>query len=83
MAESSNSSNAGLGIATILFLIFLTLKLAEIGQVAAWSWLWVTSPLWISAGLWISIVAGAFAFATLAGTMAQRRRLKGLGIRGW
>lgn len=32
---------------TILFLIFLTLKLAEIGQVATWSWWWVTAPLWL------------------------------------
>jgi hypothetical protein len=34
-------------IFTIIFLIFLTLKLAEIGQVAAWSWWWITAPLWL------------------------------------
>tara|TARA_R110000824_G_C14965656_1_gene652526 strand:+ start:179 stop:409 length:231 start_codon:yes stop_codon:yes gene_type:complete len=31
----------------LIFLIFLTLKLAEIGVVATWSWWWVTCPLWI------------------------------------
>jgi len=40
-------SGNGIGIGTVLFLIFLTLKLAEVGQVATWSWWWVTSPLWI------------------------------------
>ncbi|WP_253191678.1 transmembrane Fragile-X-F family protein [Burkholderia cenocepacia] len=29
-----------------MFLIFLALKLAGIGVVAAWSWWWVTAPLW-------------------------------------
>jgi membrane protein YdbS with pleckstrin-like domain len=46
MSENKSSSN-GLGIGTILFLIFLTLKLAEIGPVQYWSWWWITSPLWI------------------------------------
>lgn len=34
----------GLGFGTILFLIFLTLKLTNNIQ---WSWIWVFSPLWI------------------------------------
>ena len=45
--SESKSSSSGLGIGTILFLIFLTLKLAEIGPVQYWSWWWVTAPLWI------------------------------------
>lgn len=40
-------TTGGLGIGTILFLIFLTLKLAEVEPVVKWSWWWVTSPLWI------------------------------------
>ena len=50
------STTGGLGIGTILFLIFLTLKLAEVGPVAQWSWWWVTSPLWIPFAL-IGIMA--------------------------
>ena len=38
----------GLGFGTILFLIFLTLKLTNN---IAWSWLWVFSPLWIPVGI--------------------------------
>ena len=45
--SENKSSSSGLGIGTILFLIFLTLKLAEIGPVQYWSWWWITSPLWI------------------------------------
>lgn len=35
------------------FLVFLTLKLAEVGVVAAWSWWWVTAPLW---GPWAVVI---------------------------
>jgi hypothetical protein len=55
MAES-NKSTTSFGIGTILFLIFLTLKLAGIGQVATWSWWWVTSPLWIPVTLILIIL---------------------------
>ena len=43
MANTSNSSN-GLGVGTILFLIFMVLKLTNYID---WSWWWVTAPLWI------------------------------------
>lgn len=46
MKESS------LGLPTILFLIFLVLKLCK---VIKWSWLWVFSPLWISAIIWLIV----------------------------
>ncbi len=40
-----------MSLAVVLFLIFLVLKLAEIGVVADWSWVWVTCPLWIGFAL--------------------------------
>jgi hypothetical protein len=43
----SKSTGSSSIIAGFVFLIFLTLKLAGIGEVATWSWWWVTSPLWI------------------------------------
>ena len=42
-----NNKSTSLGLGTILFLIFLTLKLAGIGVVATWSWWWVFSPILI------------------------------------
>jgi hypothetical protein len=49
----ANNRHTGIGLGTIIFIIFLILKLCEIGTVATWSWWWVTSPLWISIGLWV------------------------------
>lgn len=42
----------GIGLGTLLFLIFMMLKLCG---VIDWSWWWVTSPLWIAAGLIVFI----------------------------
>lgn len=44
MPQMNNNKNEGFGLPTILFLIFLVLKLT--GYID-WSWWWVTSPLWI------------------------------------
>lgn len=40
--------SGGIGFPTVLFLVFLILKLTD---KIDWSWWWVTAPLWISAGL--------------------------------
>ena len=40
----------------ILAIIFITLKLVGVGTVAAWSWLWVLSPLWIPFAIAFSII---------------------------
>jgi hypothetical protein len=43
-----SNSSSGVGLGTVLFLIFLVLKLVG---VITWSWWWVTSPLWIPVAL--------------------------------
>jgi len=48
---SDKSSGSGIGCGTVLFLIFLTLKLAEVGVVKDWSWWWVFAPIWIPVAL--------------------------------
>jgi hypothetical protein len=53
----SKKSNAGSHVLTILFLIFLTLKLANVGLVATWSWWWVTAPLWVPVTIVLAISA--------------------------
>jgi uncharacterized protein (DUF983 family) len=47
-------SSDGISFSTVLFLIFLVLKLTK---VIDWSWLWVTSPLWIPLGIVLIILA--------------------------
>jgi hypothetical protein len=44
---SEKTTNSGIGLGTLIFLIFLTLKLGGWGIVATWSWWWIFSPLWI------------------------------------
>lgn len=54
MADN-NKTTGGMGLGTLLFLIFLVMKLAGIGSVANWSWWWVTAPLWIPATIVIGL----------------------------
>jgi len=60
--STQSSSHVGIGLAGALFLIFLVLKLTEVGAVAHWSWWWVTSPLWLPFVVVISIFALAAPF---------------------
>jgi hypothetical protein len=50
---ANNNTSNGIGIGTILFLIFMTLKLTGFID---WSWWWVTSPLWIPLAFGIVII---------------------------
>jgi len=47
--------NSGSNLCSLVFAVFLALKLAEIGVVAGWSWWWVTAPLWIPITLIVSL----------------------------
>lgn len=49
-----------LGIGTILFLIFMILKLCG---VISWSWWWITAPIWIPIAI---IFAGVIFISTVA-----------------
>lgn len=45
--SNEKKSKSAITLPALVFIVFLVLKLAEIGTVAHWSWWWVTSPLWI------------------------------------
>lgn len=47
------SGSSGLGLASVLTIIFVVLKLVG---VINWSWWWVLSPAWISIGLSLIII---------------------------
>lgn len=51
---TTSTTQDSLGLPTILFLIFLTLKLCGL---IAWSWWWVTAPLWIPVLLIVILLA--------------------------
>jgi hypothetical protein len=71
VADSNNASKAssGIGLGGIVFVVFLVLKLAEIGVVATWSWWWVTAPLWMPIGLVVAIIATMGVFALVMGAI--------------
>ena len=50
---ANNNTSNGIGFGTILFLVFLVLKLT--GNID-WSWWWVTSPLWIPLALGVVVM---------------------------
>lgn len=47
------TTSGGFGLGTVLFIVFLILKLTN---TIDWSWWWVTSPLWIPAGFLIIVL---------------------------
>lgn len=42
----ADKSSSGIRLLGFIFIVFLILKLANIGVVAKWSWWYVTAPLW-------------------------------------
>jgi hypothetical protein len=44
MSNNNSSGGGGMGLACVLGVVFIVLKLCD---VIAWSWVWVLSPFWI------------------------------------
>ena len=57
MSKEQNITPINSSILTILFIVFLILKLT--GNID-WSWWWVTSPLWLPVALLFAILGIAF-----------------------
>lgn len=55
---------SGISLGTILFVVFLVLKLTE---TIDWSWWWVTAPLWIPVGLALVIAFISWVIAIIFG----------------
>ena len=53
MSSNRSSSSGGLGLCSVLTIVFVVLKLVG---VINWSWLWVLCPLWIDLILTIIIL---------------------------
>lgn len=56
MKETVIRKEGGLGVCGILTIIFVTLKVAQIGLVAKWSWWLVFAPMWIPAVFVLSLL---------------------------
>lgn len=51
--DNKHYSSGGLGLASVLTIVFIILKLVG---VINWSWWWVLSPLWINAILVVLVI---------------------------
>ena len=69
MSETSARTGGGVGIVSVLTIIFIVLKL--IGTID-WSWWWVLSPFWIPASIIGSIFLGII-LLTAIDTIRKRR----------
>jgi len=67
----SERTSKSIGLSALVFLIFLVLKLSEIGQVATWSWWWVTSPLWIPLAIIVIIMITIFLIAIVTAMFSK------------
>ncbi len=57
----------GIGIVSVLTLVFVVLKLTELID---WSWVWVLSPIWIPSLLW----AISFTIILIGGRIKRKKR---------
>jgi len=69
--SKEKTTTGGIGFFSMVFMVFLILKLAEIGQVAEWSWWWVTSPLWIPIALAIVAILIMGIIAIIASALTK------------
>ena len=76
-----NSAGGGMGLPTLLLIIFIILKLTH---VIDWSWLWVLSPLWIAAslGALFFIIIGLILLAAVIGITRGNSKMI-FGIKSW
>lgn len=65
---NSESTSGGLGLCSVLFIVFLILKL--IG-VIHWSWWWVFAPYWIPIGIFVAVAVIAILVGLIAAVLFQ------------
>jgi len=70
MSKQSPPSGNGISLASILFLIFLVLKLCG---VITWSWWWVTAPLWGGLAI-VGVIIIAFALVGVIQAISAHRK---------
>jgi Flp pilus assembly protein TadB len=71
-SSKSASSGGGVGITTVIQIVFIILKVVG---VIKWSWFWVLSPTWIS--ILVVIFALLIFFIIWAVTRASRNKKRG------
>lgn len=66
---SKTTSRGGMGLGTVLTIIFIILKLTG---VINWAWVWVLAPAWISVGLVVLIALVAIVASLIVAATVDR-----------
>lgn len=69
MSSNNSSTSSGIGVAGLLGVAFVVLKLT--GYID-WSWWWVTAPLWIPTVVVIAMLIVFAVIALMAGSGKRR-----------
>lgn len=69
--ENSKANTGVGGLCTIVFIMFLILKLAGVSSVATWSWVWITSPLWLPVAIVLGFLLAMSISAIIAFVFVQ------------
>jgi len=70
--KNTTATSGGVSLGTVLFLIFLVLKLCN---VIDWSWWWVTAPLWGTVALYL-LVLGIALLSVWISELHHKRQIK-------
>jgi membrane protein YdbS with pleckstrin-like domain len=71
MSNDSKTVNVSGLFTTLLLISFIVMKLAGVGVVSKWSWLWVLSPLWIPLAF-----AAVMVLIYIAVTVLRKKKVK-------
>lgn len=66
------NGNNGMGLLSVVGVVFVTLKLLGVSAVAAWSWWLVLLPFW--GGIVLAVIIGGIAIVVIAFTEAMQER---------
>ncbi len=70
---NQESKSSGMGLGSVLFVVFLVLKLTDHID---WSWWWVTSPLWISGLIGVLVMLLVFLLQFIHDRKQERKHLE-------
>ena len=57
MSDSNKSGSSGLGLCSVVGVVFVILKLTKLID---WSWFWVLFPFMLGIGIWLLVIIIAF-----------------------
>jgi len=68
--------NVVVGLDVVVLVVFLILKLVQVGLVASWSWWWVFSPIWLPTLVIIGFKIIGFILKEISDYFSRRDYLK-------